>query len=55
MSTTVDRRTVLKTLGAGTLLGVTLGHSGGVAAADTDGTPLTVHPQDRPGRQSAGE
>ena len=48
MANTVDRRTVLKTLGAGTLLGVTLGHSGGVAAADTDGTPLQFIPKTAP-------
>ena len=48
MANTVDRRTVLKTLGAGTLLGVTLGHNGGVAAADTDGTPLQFIPKTAP-------
>lgn len=48
MANTVDRRTVLKTLGAGTLLGATLGHSGGVAAADTDGTPLQFIPKTAP-------
>jgi nitrous oxide reductase accessory protein NosL len=48
MANTVDRRTVLKTLGAGTLLGVTLGRSGSAAAADTDGTPLQFIPKTVP-------
>jgi nitrous oxide reductase accessory protein NosL len=48
MANAVDRRTVLKTLGAGTLLGVTLGHSGIATAADTDGTPLQFIPKTAP-------
>ena len=48
MANTVDRRTLLKTLGAGTLLGVTLGHAGSAAAADTDGTPLQFIPKTAP-------
>jgi copper chaperone NosL len=48
MANTVDRRTVLKTLGAGTLLGVTLGRSGAAAAAGTDGTPLQFIPKTAP-------
>lgn len=48
MANTVDRRTLLKTLGAGTLLGVTLGHAGSAVAADTDGTPFQFIPKTAP-------